>query len=947
MRWLRIFAMLVPVWALDPSLSLSQYARKLWQVEDGLPQNYVTWISQSVDGYLLVGTSGGAARFDGLRFTPLVLDPATGSTREWITVVQPGIDSKTTWVATRDAGFYQLGSTRRHWPLRFDNLIVDKQGDPVALGSGLHKRIDGEMKQVRAGLTPADPSWSGLLEIPGAGLVAAAGQGLFLFRDLWQAPALLLPPTAPEGRVLAVTAAARRGGVWLGTSQGLCHARLQGGRLTSLTPIAGVTGPVVSVVEDRDGVVWAGTWGLGMWRVVEGRAERFTTRDGLSDDFVHALFEDREGNLWIGTRAGLSRWKSTPIVPFGQTEGLDGQFVSTVSGDASGGVWIGTWRSGLYRVSGGVAARVGLPSADLKVLVRATATAPDGALWLSDWQALFRREGSTWKKFDGAALGYQPQIHALLFDRLGRLWVGADEGLFRHGDGGLGHAESKLRGHSIRALLEDSKGRIWAGGPDGLWRVDGENARKIEGLPSPIVTSVSEDSGGRIWATTRANGLALIEDGGVRVVDHRHGLPALPLYSAIDDGRGSMWLSSPAGLFQVQRPLLEDVVTGRRTRLAVNSWGQEDGMRTIECQNVGYPSAWKDSRGDLWFATVRGAVRVRPRAVSVPDAPAVLMESTESVRQSHNVRFTAARLGAPSRVEFRYRMAATQPEWTYLGGERTIRYDSLPAGTHTLLIAARERGGEWGGTTEVYLTQAPRFHETWWFRLLVLALVAGALTGVYRWRVYLLRVRYSGMIAERNRIAREWHDTLLAGFSAISWQLDVTLKRIRDKPDAAADTVEVARTMVQHYRAEARRVIWDMRHETPEKESLADTISSALQQLTQGREIVSEVAVEGSARPVPGEMAQNLLRICQEAAGNAVRHGEPARIDVKLRYGPGSVGLTVRDDGRGFDPQSVAPGHFGIQIMAERARRFGGELAVESRAGAGTTVTAAIPLGTP
>ncbi len=929
------------VHALDPTVSLSQYARRHWQVEDGLPQNYVTSISQSRDGYLLVGTAGGAARFDGLRFTPLVLDEQNGRSREWITAVQAGRDAATVWIATRDAGFYELG--RRRWPLRFDNLMLDRAGEPVGLGTGLWRRDAGELRQIQRDISPADPSWSGLLELPArAGTLVAAGQGLFLFPPAGPR-VLLLKPDAPEGRPLALAEARRSRAVWVGTSRGLFHAR-PGPRGIGMKPVDGLPGPVVSVVEDSDGVVWAGTWGLGLWRVVGGKAEAFTARDGLEDNFVHAVFEDREGNLWIGTRAGLSRWKSTPIVPFGLTEGANGQFFSTVSGDASGAVWLGTWRSGLYRLQGaGAPERVPLPQQDLGVLVRSTATAPDGSLWLSDWRALYHRTGAGWKELETAALGYRPQVHALLFDREGRMWVGAESGLYVHA-ATVEKGAPRIEGQSVRTLLEDSRGRMWAGGPGGLWRIEANSFVAVSGLPDRTVTSISEDSEGRIWATTRANGLVLITDAGVRVFDQRNGLPALPLYAAVDDGRGSLWLSSPAGIFEVQLPLLDDLVTGKRDRIPVLTYGQDDGMRTIECQNVGYPSAWKDTGGDLWFPTVRGAVRVRPWRRRIPDPPAVLIEGAVSERQSHSVRFTAARLGAPSRVEFRYRIVGAQSEWTALGAERTLRFDALPAGTHQVLIAAREQGGEWGEPASVSLTQLPRWHETWWFRLLALALAAGGLVLIYRWRMLIVRGRYAAVLAERNRISGEWHDTLLAGFSAISWQLDATLRRLREKPETAAETVEVARTMVQHYKAEARRVIWDLRHDSPEGLSMSSAISGALREMTDQRGIEWKLDVEGAVRPVPGEVAQNLLRICQEAASNAIRHAAPTRVDVTLKYASETVAMTVRDDGRGFDPGAVPPGHFGLQIMQERARRFGGDVEVVSHAGVGTTVTAAIPL---
>jgi signal transduction histidine kinase len=196
---------------------------------------------------------------------------------------------------------------------------------------------------------------------------------------------------------------------------------------------------------------------------------------------------------------------------------------------------------------------------------------------------------------------------------------------------------------------------------------------------------------------------------------------------------------------------------------------------------------------------------------------------------------------------------------------------------------------------------------------------------------------------ERNRIAREWHDTRLAGFSAISWQLDSTLKRMRTNPDSAAETIEVARNMVHHYRAEARRVIWDLRSVEPAMESLATAIDRSLNDLLRSHEVSHNIEVSGRIRPLPPDLAQNLLRICQEASANAMSHGAPSRIDVRLTYDAESISVAVQDDGRGFDPALVPRSHFGIEIMRERARRFGGELSLESAPGHGCRVLAQVP----
>jgi len=937
---MRIAPRLAAIWcaarlacALDPSLAISQYCSKHWQVEDGLPQNYVTSIGRSRDGYLLVGTSGGVVKFDGIRFTPLVLDARTGLTREWINGAVAAPDGAI-WIASRDAGLFRYREGRAEpagggrWD--FQSLIVTRAGDLAGVGGGTLWRWSTKPRQsIAGGLAMEDLNWCGLAELRDGGLWVATSAGVVRAangsarvvhrREALGAPAYSLAP-------------ARAGGLWVGTGAGLVRAT------SSVVPVAGVPGPVVSIVEDRDGVVWAATWGRGLYRVTPRGVSAWTARDGLPDDFIHALYEDDEGSLWIGSRAGLSRWKSGPIVPYGPPEGLTGNFFSAVAGDSRGNVWLGTWRSGLYRFSGGVMSKVSLDAPELKVLVRAIAVSPQGVLWFSGWNGGLNRATSAGWRY------YNRRVQALAFDAGGALWLGTGDALYRYPSGEPApDAPALLQGPSVQALLA-AHGRMWAGTDRGLWSIEGGRASAVAGLPHPSVTSLGEDSQGRLWATTRANGITLVTPAGARTFAQREGLPPLPFYSVLDDGAGSLWLSSPAGIFEIPLAQVSELLAGRRPALDPVAYTQEDGMRTIECQNVGHPSGWKDSAGDLWFPTVRGAVRVRPRARRAAPPPAVVVESAGFARQAHTVRYTAPRLSSPARLEFRYRIEGLNPEWISAGPDRALRYDHLPAGRHTLLLAAREKGGAWGPAAQVVLDQPPRMHETWWFRLLALAAVAGALFLLHRWRAHLLRARFALVLAERNRIAREWHDTLLAGFSAISWQLDATLKRLTEKPETAAEAVQMARTMVQHYRAEARRVIWDLRRSEPEPESLSSALSAVLAELTRDRGITARVEVDGAPVPLPGETVQNLLRICQEAASNAILHGAPSSIEIRLRFAPGQVTASVRDDGAGFDPQRIPPGHFGLEIMRERARRINGELQISSQPGAGALITATVPL---
>jgi DNA-binding NarL/FixJ family response regulator/signal transduction histidine kinase len=206
--------------------------------------------------------------------------------------------------------------------------------------------------------------------------------------------------------------------------------------------------------------------------------------------------------------------------------------------------------------------------------------------------------------------------------------------------------------------------------------------------------------------------------------------------------------------------------------------------------------------------------------------------------------------------------------------------------------------------------------------------------------------RHSAIVAERNRIAYEWHDTLLAGFSAISWQLDEAKRRQREDPQTAPEALELAGNMLQHYRAEARLVIADLLYEETESLDLTEFLRRSADGLIGRSGIRFTIGTDGNVVPLSPEVVRQLSRICQEAISNAVRHGHPRQIDLRINFDPKDLRVTVSDDGRGFNPLQVAPGHFGLHIIKQRTRRLGGEINVESVLGKGTTIQIAVPYST-
>jgi signal transduction histidine kinase len=317
-------------------------------------------------------------------------------------------------------------------------------------------------------------------------------------------------------------------------------------------------------------------------------------------------------------------------------------------------------------------------------------------------------------------------------------------------------------------------------------------------------------------------------------------------------------------------------------------------------------------------------------------------------KERYEFYYTALSLVAPEKVHFKYKLEGFDRDWVDAGTERVALYTHIPPGTYTFRVIASNNDGVWnetGALLSLYLK--PYFYQTYWFYAAI-ALTLGLLAlAIYRLRVQRIRTQFAAVLDERNRMAREIHDTLAQGFVGIALQLQAVEKAMPDAPDKAERHLALAQSMVSYNLVEARRTVWDLRSQALDTNDLAAAFSQTARQMTEGTAVETEVRISGESRRLPSQIENNVLRIAQEALTNAIKHAEPKHISIELDFGAASLQLRVRDDGRGFDAERMlaAPdGHFGLLGMRERVEHLGGRLSISSRPGEGTDVLAAIPI---
>jgi signal transduction histidine kinase/ligand-binding sensor domain-containing protein len=978
----------IPAQALDAHTALAQYGYQSWQTDTGLPQNTVHAIVQGRGGFLWIATEGGLVRFDGVDFrtytranTPglpsdliddLMEDRAGGlwiSTSGGLARMQgdkieafgpeKGIPATQVWRTFEDKG-------GRVWALTASGLfrIEGDHAERVALDAALTENsrmaegLDGSLwlgtadGLMRAGADGSFRTTGTVGEVLALAMdgndTAWAGMRSGL-EECWATGCENY--VVPGGGAVGAVAMDATGGSWVGTDEGLFIA--QEGELRKMRA---VTGGVRFLYCDHAGMVWAGT-ARGLVRIgLRGEAELL--RGG--DVFLTAV-EDREGDLWLGTESGgLAVLRDRKFSTLTAQDGLTDEYVLALAQDRAGTVWAGTREGGLNAFRDGKFHALTTAQGLSSNVVLTVAAAPNGDVWAGTPDGLDLIQGGRVRAFttaDGLADDF---VRSLYLGSHGELWIGTRHGLSRYANGSFTTwtALDGLGSDLVGAMVESSDGSLWIGTLGGLSHFrEGKltNLTTRDGLSSSVVTALHEDHCGTLWIGTNDGGLNRWRNGKIVHVAS----PQLParVIGILEDGSGNLWISSNSGIYRVSRDGLNRMADGGAPAQAMR-FGVADGMRISECSSGGHPAALRLNDGSLWFATLKGIARVDPEHMPMNSvAPQVAIEqvSVDDVAQSaitglmvppghSHYEFDYAGLSfvAPQKVEYRYQLVGFDRGWVDAGTRRVAYYTNLPHGHYTFRVIARNNDGVWSeAAATADLTVEPHIYQTVWFRFLVL--VALAALGYAAWRRRLLRVEreFQAVLGERTRIAREIHDTLAQGFVAVSVHLELVAQLMRSSAGAAKEQLERAQALVRSSLEDARTSIWELRSQGGEREDLAARILKMAEEVTGRAHARARVQmhVTGTNHPLDEDVERELTRIAREAVANAVRHGDPENIVVRLEFEGSMFGMEIRDDGRGFAgaPPDGSSGHFGLTGMRERADAIGATLTVESSPGAGTT----------
>jgi ligand-binding sensor domain-containing protein/signal transduction histidine kinase len=944
------------------------YTERTWQMQDGLPEQVVQAFAQTVDRYLWIGTTGGLLRFDGERFLTFDREntPAFSENNVFCLLVSR---DNSLWIGMEGGGLlrYKNGAFRSFTgndglTNNFVRAVYQDTKGKIWVGTdnGLFQIIGERVERLDNSDSFPSIAVHAIAE-DSRGRIWAGGSRLVRLVD-GEPSEYHLRGEASQNRVKSIIETPD-GTVWVGTVSGLQKMTPGGQSSTEFARVPEITGTVRFLRETSDGTLWIGTIGHGLHTYRDHHFAEMTAPNALPSNTLLNLFEDVEKNLWIGTQGGMVRLSKTPVRTVTLPDAADSD-AETVYQDHNGDLWVAAVN--LFRYRNGVATPYQFPGLS-GVRIRNVFRDRDDVLWIgTEGRGAYRQVGSRLVQYSTKEGLTNNFIRAFLQGRDGSVWIATDEGVNRWRPQGLTTYQMRdgLCYFSTRSMLEDRNGDIWIGTDRGVSRLHGDNFVSdgaTEALKNEKVWAIHEDSDGGLWFGTRTGGLYRWRSGKLTHYTATQGLASNGIYELLEDRKNNLWMSGPNGISAINRHELDAIADGSSRRTAVTLYGVSDGLETIQMCGGEKPAGVLTTQGEVWFSSSKGPVRV---SVDQPKpsnpAPVVIDQIIADGRQflatdkislgpdnaKLEVHFGVVLLQSQERVRFRYMLEGFDKGWSDASLARVAYYTNLPPGKYQFRVAAFAMNNpEQVAQAALEVVQTPHFYRTPWFLGACVLLLGGLVWGSYQFRLGQLRARFQAVLDERNRLAREMHDTLLQGCVSVSALLEAHSSLGHEALATKNDLLDYARTHLRSAIDEAREAVWDLR-----QNSAVTDISPLLGRMAErvSHEFGVPIACQVSGKPFALDQStvHEVLMVAREALYNSVRHGHPRKVDLGVWFQENTCSVEVRDDGTGFDPamfSSAAAGHYGLIGMKERVERIGGKFVLSSRLGEGTELTIQVP----
>jgi len=767
-----------------------RYHLKSWTTDNGLPQNTVNKIVQTMDGYIWLATNDGLVRFDGINFTVFNSKNLPQLLTNRILDIIESRDGNL-WIGTEGGGVTMKGKNSQNTKYTMDhglagnfilNFFEDSQRRMwIATNKGLNYFKDGSLFTFTTKDGLSHNRAYKVFEDSRHNLWIATEDDVLNRFNNGNIAYISAEKPGPSGLIHCIYEDKNQN-VWFSYSGKLC--RFKDGTFTTIKMPLGRLDPIVSMAEDHEGNLWAVSNNGEFYHIREDKPEIFRLPQ-LENEYRLTLMVDREGLLWIGTgSSGLHRLRKVPIATYSVEHGLTHQLVLSLHQDTKGVVWIGTNGKGVSYFENGIFK----PFAPVQGNhIWSTLTDSNGNHWFGTWGGgLIRVKGDQVQTFTNAQGLGDNVVRALYEDSRQNLWIGTGSGLtvYRNGRFKNFHKRNGFKGDFVISLLEDRQGILWVGTQgSGLNRFeDGRffNYSTQNGLSNNGVRSLHEDDTGSLWIGTYGGGLNRFKNGKFVAITTENGLYDNVVSCILEDCQGFLWMSCNRGVYRAAKQELNDFADGKIQAITCTYYNKADGMKTAECNGGFQPSGWKTADGKLWFPTIRGVVVFDPEQVTINQKPPPVLvekmivdgneidlhrkrELSPGVKR-YEFHYTGLSFPVPERVRFSFKLEGLEEKWRDVGTRRVAYYTQIPPGNYTFRVKACNNDGVWnetGAAVSFYLK--PYFYQTGWFYGLCAVAVVVMVFAGYRLRIRQLKTRekeLSKMVESRTRQLAEQSEKL-------------------------------------------------------------------------------------------------------------------------------------------------------------------------------------------
>ena len=970
--FLHIIFLTVFVFTIKAQPINQKFLQTHWTTENGLPQNSVTGIAQTTDGYLWLGTFGGLARFDGVTF------------KIYTTANTP-----------------ELKSNRIH------TLTTDKNGT-LWIGTELGEIIyykDGKFTRIDRSELIDDTEISDFY-VDDAGLLLVGTTKGILTCKVGSCQRLIKDFHKKVGRIIKDT----NGTIWI-ISEGFLH------KIKDETVIseAGLTTFIYNIEPNDKGGLWVvKDFEVGEFK--DGKYINIAKLDSKADSFSTLIAPD--GSFFVSSKIALYRFKNGKKTEY-KIENIDESNSREIFVDREGNIWLGRNGNGLVRLLSRRIQVLQVEDAGAQIPINSIVEARDGSIWLAGLYGLFQWKDDKFKVYYGEKLNVHILENGpLLSDDEGKVWTTTSKGiqifqngkfhlkinnelgdntrgrcLFQdsrkqlwHGYDGVGvfvsDKEKILASYTIKDGLVDNSvnfisetrdGAMWFATRWGISRLkDGAftNYKSEDGLSNEHVRDIYEDQDGTLWFATYGGGLNRFRDGKFTPITSKDGLFEDIVSRILVDPDDNFWMLGNRGIYSVNRQMLNDFADGKIKQIYCATYTTADGMITSE-GNGGFQSAGIiASDGRFWFPMINGVVIIDPKQETLPP-PIPIIEEVLIGKEAKNpkevielaasqetieISYTGIGFRKPEHIRFRYRLKGLNDDWEEVGTRRTAYFPGLQYGDYRFQVIAANTDGVWSNYTEVLIRVNPPFYRTWWFYTILWILFFSVLYAINQYRNWYFarqksvqeefaRKLLNAQETERRRIASEIHDNLGQQLLVIKNWAAFSLSKLSKRSSIREQLLQIDETATQAL-GEVRSMAKNLSPYHLDKVGLTNTIRFMVKQVADSCEIDFHTQMTDVDGVLPKEDEINFYRIVQESVNNIIRHSQATRAEVIVEQSNNTLTLTVSDNGIGFrqgedDYQKMG---LGLNGMRERTKMSDGEFSIQSAPGKGTKIIAEFKL---